>query len=164
SELRKKQRMEAEEQMQQNGDTGSPSPMNIATPSSAGGVTDSAIPVGQRILHDTDPIQVNIDVVLESAPEELREGLRQIVLGHNVPYFYRPGCSSDVPYIWQVGFERSADIPSGSYEARNIARGGPQPRVLIRYSRAVDAFRALGQVLTAARTAELAVDGSSDRA
>ncbi|KAJ1925295.1 hypothetical protein LPJ71_000224 [Coemansia sp. S17] len=164
SELRKKQRMEAEEQMQQNGDTGSPSPMNIATPSSAGGVTDSAIPVGQRILHDTDPIQVNIDVALDSAPEELREGLRQIVLGHNVPYFYRPGCSSDVPYIWQVGFERSADIPSGSYEARTIARGGPQSRILIRYSRAVDAFRALGQVLTAARTAELAVDGSSDRA
>ncbi|KAJ2504994.1 hypothetical protein IWW47_002259, partial [Coemansia sp. RSA 2052] len=39
-----------------------------------------------------------------------------------------------------------------------------QPRVLIRYRRVVDAFRALGQVLTAARTAELAADGSNDRA
>ncbi|KAJ2814457.1 hypothetical protein GGI24_006382, partial [Coemansia furcata] len=156
--------MEAEGLMQQDGDTGSPSPMNIATPSSAGGFTDSAIPVGPRILHDTDPIQVNLDVMLDSAPEELGEGLRQIVQSHNVPYFYRPEFRSNVAYIWQVGFERSTDIPSGSYEARTIVGGESHPRVLIRYARAVDAFRALGQVLTAARTAELAVDGSSDRA
>ncbi|KAJ2026427.1 hypothetical protein GGI06_000164 [Coemansia sp. S85] len=161
SELRKKQRMEAEEQMQEDGDTASPSPMNIATPNNMGG---SAMPAGPRILHDTDPIQVNLDIALDTAPEELREGLAQIVRSHNVPYFHRPECGSDVPFVWQVGFERSADLPSGSYEARTVAGGGSQPRVLIRYYRAVDAFRALGQVLTAARTAELAADSSSDRA
>ncbi|KAJ1998848.1 hypothetical protein H4R26_005301, partial [Coemansia thaxteri] len=58
------------------------------------------------------------------------------------------------------------DVPSGSYEARTVGNalaGGTWPRVLIRYSRAIDAFRALGQVLTAARAAELALDGSGDR-
>ncbi|KAJ2379810.1 hypothetical protein H4S02_006988, partial [Coemansia sp. RSA 2611] len=84
--------MEAEEQMQEDGDTASPSPMNIATPNNMGG---SAMPAGPRILHDTDPIQVNLDIALDTAPEELREGLAQIVRSHNVPYFHRPECGSD---------------------------------------------------------------------
>ncbi|KAJ2892077.1 hypothetical protein IWW38_003351, partial [Coemansia aciculifera] len=134
--------------------------MNIATPNNGGGGGGGSDAAGPRILHDTDPILVNLDVAVDSAPEELRAGLEEIVRNHTVPYFRRADLGSEAQNTWLVGFERSDDIADGSYEARTVASGDEtQPRVLIRYRRAVDAFRALGQVLTAARAAELAADG-----
>ncbi|KAJ1957680.1 hypothetical protein GGI12_004957 [Dipsacomyces acuminosporus] len=147
-----------------------PSPMNLGTPSDI--VVDTPQQPqeqqqGPRALLDADPIRVNLDVDLSGAPSELHDGLLQVIENHSVPYFLHPRASSTaVPFIWRVEFARSEDIQAGSFHAFTTTattattQGGDhdsnseRPRIAIRYNRTIDAFRALGQVLTAAREAE----------
>ncbi|KAJ2448686.1 hypothetical protein EV183_005310 [Coemansia sp. RSA 2336] len=174
--LRKKQKMEPD--AMDDGDSNAPSPMHISTPTgpastaadtaaATGSIDDTAASTVEmtdpepqrpepRTLLDSDPIRINLIVDIEDAPEHLQQGLRQIVESHNVPYFYRPGRTSDaVQYRWHMQFVHSSDVASGSFEVRNSLG---QVRVL--YNRTIDAFRALGQVLTAARAAEVAAANS----
>ncbi|KAJ2801647.1 hypothetical protein H4R20_003589 [Coemansia guatemalensis] len=163
-------------------ESGGPSPMHISTPTTAptsAEIGGNGVPVpeahGPRVLHDTEPIAVNIAVDVEGAPEHLREGLLQVVQSHNVAYFVQAGSSPAVAFVWRVGFVCSEDISEGSYEVRCVpaadsdgtdGSGAVQwSAMVIRYRRVTDAFRALGQVLTAARAAERVVaNGGSDRA
>ncbi|KAJ2081372.1 hypothetical protein H4R24_002396 [Coemansia sp. RSA 988] len=167
-------------------ESGVPSPMHISTPTTAptsaeaGGGGNGAAAAeahGPRALHDTEPIAVNIAVDVEGAPEHLREGLLQVVQGHNVAYFIQAGSSPAASYAWRVGFVYSEDVSEGSYEVRCVSTtdgdgegGGGAVQwstMIIRYRRVTEAFRALGQVLTAARAAERAIatgDRSNDRA
>lgn len=152
-----------------NEETGVPSPMNIATPVNENPESQQqAAPPQQlppRVLLDTDPIIVNLAIDPSQAPEELRQGLQQIVQEHNVAYFLRPDLqpANTVPYIWQINFEHvdeNALPPSSSFEVRATTSSSSEdnaarPQVHVRYHRAIDAFRALGQVLTAARAAEI---------
>ncbi|KAJ2780279.1 hypothetical protein H4R18_003553 [Coemansia javaensis] len=151
------------------------SPMQLSTPTGPAGDRQQQQQQqqqgaqGPRLLLDTDPIGVNLDVDVAGAPERLRPGLLQIIQGHAVPYFVPVGGSPSAPHVWRVEFEHAEEVADGTYEARSVgsAAGDGRTRIRIRYRRTVDAFRALGQVLTAARAAELAAasgGGSSDRA
>ncbi|KAJ1900085.1 hypothetical protein LPJ66_001698 [Kickxella alabastrina] len=141
-------------------ESGRSSPMAISTPTTAGGPAENSDSAPLRTLMDTDAIRVKIAVDYESAPEDLRAGLRQVAENHNVAYFYRTECGAAAQYLWTVRFERVADesvLPSGSYEV-----SGSGGDLVVRYHRIIDAFRALGQVLTAARAAEVAASTSGD--
>ncbi|KAJ2687884.1 hypothetical protein H4R19_006604, partial [Coemansia spiralis] len=137
-------------------ESAAPSPMHISTPvTGTGGDSAAADPSrGPRALLDTDPISVRIAVDVGAAPEHLQAGLLQIVQSHNVPYF----AAADSGHVWEVGFERTDEVASGTYRV-GCSVG---PRITIRYSRTTDAFRALGQVLTAARAAEHSVANGGD--
>ncbi|KAJ1854242.1 hypothetical protein LPJ76_004194 [Coemansia sp. RSA 638] len=125
------------------------SPMHISTP-----YEDPA----PRVLQD--PIGVNLAVDIDGAPEHLRQGLQQIIGSHNVAYFVRAG-SAPAEHVWNVRFEHTEDVASGTFDVRSIA-AGQAPQITVRYNRTVDAFRALGQVLTAARAAEVAALNNTD--
>ncbi|KAJ2363900.1 hypothetical protein H4S01_004056, partial [Coemansia sp. RSA 2610] len=155
--LRKKQKMEPE--AMEDGDGSVPSPMHISTPTGPANA-DGGAASAPRVLTDADPIAVNIAVDIDGAPAHLQQGLRQIVEGHNVAYFVQPGGAAAAgAYVWRVQFARSDDVAAGTFDVRSVAGGGQQPPlVTVRYSRTIDAFRALGQVLTAARAAELTGD------
>ncbi|KAJ1730857.1 hypothetical protein LPJ61_002806 [Coemansia biformis] len=113
---------------------------------------------------------VSIVVSADNAPEHLRQGLAQIVENHNVPYFARSDGNLSAPYVWDVAFVRTDEVASGTYDVRCAVDGGGatgagtlgRSRIVVRYCRTIDAFRALGQILTAARAAELAVLNSGD--
>ncbi|KAJ1814345.1 hypothetical protein LPJ75_002810 [Coemansia sp. RSA 2598] len=125
-----------------------------------------------RILLDTDPIGIGIAVDYAGSPSDISQGLAQIVSSHNVGYFCRADSQPSAERaLWRVRFERvGADDQSlaWSYEIRGNRRqqeedmemgmdnGGGGVDVVVRYRRAIDAFRALGQILTAARAAEAA--------
>ncbi|KAJ1945936.1 hypothetical protein GGF37_001444 [Kickxella alabastrina] len=141
-------------------ESGRSSPMAISTPTTAGGPAENSDSAPLRTLMDTDAIRVKIAVDYESAPEDLRAGLRQVAENHNVAYFYRTECGATAQYLWTVRFEPVTDeivLPSGSYEV-----SGSGGDFVVRYHRIIDAFRALGQVLTAARAAEVAASTSGD--
>ncbi|KAJ2600149.1 hypothetical protein H4R99_003438 [Coemansia sp. RSA 1722] len=142
------------------------SPMHISTPDCALARSTTDLPSqahaeaqASRMLLDTDPIRVSIAVDFANSPEDIRAGLAQIVNSHNVGYFYRPGSSAAVPgALWSVRFEHvdvSDQSLSSSYEIKSSVKE-QGISVVVRYRRTVDAFRALGQVLTAAREAEVA--------
>ncbi|KAJ1938326.1 hypothetical protein FBU59_004473, partial [Linderina macrospora] len=64
-------------------------------------------------------------------------------------------------YEWVVEFAQVDEILEGEYLAEVAAATGSEgeaPHIVIRYRRTIDAFRALGQVLTMARTAEAMAD------
>ncbi|KAJ2756189.1 hypothetical protein IWQ56_006353, partial [Coemansia nantahalensis] len=159
AELSKRQRMEPEAM----DESATASPMHISTPITAGPAPgpDRA----PRALQDADPIGVGIAVDVDAAPEQLRAGLQQIVQSHNVPYF---AAARTAPHAWEVGFEQTGEVASGTYHVSSSSGGGGgggAARIVVRYSRTIDAFRALGQVLTAARAAEHSVlNGGDERA
>ncbi|KAJ1730367.1 hypothetical protein LPJ72_004512 [Coemansia sp. Benny D160-2] len=130
------------------------SPMNISTP-----ITQQPPPQASssppRGLLDSDPLGVAIAVDAANAPADIRAGLGHIVQSHNVPYFVR---QSETAAEWSVSFEHAGDMAAGTYEVRSAAAGA---QLVVRYSRRIDAFRALGQILTAARAAELAAAGDA---
>ncbi|PIA13595.1 glycoside hydrolase [Coemansia reversa NRRL 1564] len=162
------------------------SPMHISTPTTSGtgtgeegtavmetggnGIASRTETHAPRALHDTDPIAVNIAVDVAGAPENLREGLQQIVQNHNVAYFLQTGSRPTATFVWQVGFVYSEEINEGSYEVRCIPTADGEvsevqlSAMVVYYRRMTEAFRALGQILTAARAAERAVlNGGNER-
>ncbi|KAJ2720123.1 hypothetical protein GGI07_004800 [Coemansia sp. Benny D115] len=170
SETRKKQKMDQHEQQSGGGSmtiadddagaaNGRSSPMHISTPAhvdmsvAAEGDTGDEVPRPPpplRSLQDSDPIRVHIAVDVDGAPEDVRTGLRQITGSHNVGYFWREG-EPAAEFVWRLRFEHvDAGLEAGSYDVRAEEVNA----FVVRYRRTIDAFRALGQVLTAARTAE----------
>ncbi|KAJ1988950.1 hypothetical protein EDC05_004992 [Coemansia umbellata] len=130
-------------------DASTASPMNISTPNHP------------RTLLDTDPVSVSISIDLATAPEDIRDGLLQITANHTVSYFSQLGDAMQPPFLWAVAFVCTEDVEPGAFDVRCEAHG---ERIVVRYNRNIDAFRALGQVLTAARVAELAaINGQGDR-
>ncbi|KAJ2358635.1 hypothetical protein IWW50_000748 [Coemansia erecta] len=134
-------------------DSDAASPMHISTPAEE--------PTAPRVLLDSDPISVNLAVDIDGAPEHLQQGLRQIVSSHNVAYFIRPGSAATAAFVWHVRFEHTEDVSAGTFDVRSVPVEGQPPQITVRYSRTIDAFRALGQVLTAARAAEVAALNSN---
>ncbi|KAJ2167803.1 hypothetical protein GGH15_001865 [Coemansia sp. RSA 562] len=118
------------------------SPMQISTPN------EDPVP---RVLQDA--IGVNLAVDVDGAPEHLQQGLQQIIGSHNVAYFAQTS-SAQAEHVWSVQFEHTEDVASGTFDVRSVT--GQVPQITVRYNRTIDAFRALGQVLTAARAAEVA--------
>ncbi|KAJ1793799.1 hypothetical protein LPJ59_004678 [Coemansia sp. RSA 2399] len=128
------------------------SPMNISTPITGNNPEQQQQQQqNPRGLLDSEPLGITIAVNVENAPEDIRSGLAHIVESHNVPYFVR---QSETAAEWHISFEHSSDaVAAGAYQVRS-AEGA---QLLVLYNRRIDAFRALGQVLTAARAAELNV-------
>ncbi|KAJ1645718.1 hypothetical protein LPJ64_002735 [Coemansia asiatica] len=150
------------------------SPMHISTtPNCASAMSATDLPAQTheqqeqqmpRMLLDTDPIGIGIAVDFDSAPEDIRAGLLQIVNSHNVGYFYRQDGSNAMRSggaLWTVRFERvdaAAEYQffGWSFEIKSRkSQNNSGIDVVVRYRRPIDAFRALGQVLTAARAAEI---------
>ncbi|KAJ2778231.1 hypothetical protein GGI15_004076 [Coemansia interrupta] len=121
ADTRKKQRTDGRQ------DEYLPSPMQIATPI------------------DSPPVSIEVDI--DGAPEEIRNGLRMIVEGHSVGLFERPGAL----HRWHVRFEQQDGLQAYSVTSR---REGGAEHVTVRYAHKTQAFRALGQVLAAAQEKE----------
>ncbi|KAJ2554304.1 hypothetical protein EV175_002632 [Coemansia sp. RSA 1933] len=122
------------------------SPMNISTPIT-GSSQQGQGPRGQLLL-DSEPLGIALAVNIEDAPEDLRAGLAHIVERHNVPYFVR---QSETAAEWHISFEQAGDsVAAGTYQVQSAA----DAQLIVQYNRRIDAFRALGQILTAARAAE----------
>ncbi|KAJ2401575.1 hypothetical protein GGI23_001301 [Coemansia sp. RSA 2559] len=123
--------------------------MNISTPIT--GNNPEQQQHNPRGLLDSEPLGIAITVNVENAPADIRTGLAHVVESHNVPYFAR---QSETAAEWHISFEHSSDaVAAGAYQVRSTEGA----HLLVVYNRRIDAFRALGQVLTAARAAELGV-------
>ncbi|KAJ2160347.1 hypothetical protein GGF46_002340 [Coemansia sp. RSA 552] len=112
------------------------SPMHISTPRDAG------------------PVAVRIQVDVDGAPAGIRDGLAHLAAAHTSPYFG----NSSAEHVWNVRFEHDDTMDEGAYTVR--AETTDAVRVVVRYARATEAFRALGQVATAARAAEVGAEQS----